>query len=59
MPPGSESVVEISQETGITTNTLYTWRKQSRAKGEVMPGRKEKEKKKKKRRVGAVSESLK
>lgn len=42
MPPGSESVIEISQETGVTTNTLYTWRKQCRAKGVVMPGKKEK-----------------
>ncbi len=47
MPFGRESVIEISQETGVTTNTLYTWRKQSRAKGVVMPGKKEKEKEKK------------
>lgn len=49
MPPGSESVVEISQETGVTTNTLYSWRKQSRARGVVMPGKKEKEKKEEKK----------
>ena len=48
MPSGREAVVEISHETGITTNTLYSWRKQSRAKGEVMPGKKEKEEKKEK-----------
>ncbi|MBC8412986.1 transposase, partial [bacterium] len=42
MSPISESVIEMSHETGITTNTLYTWRKQSRAKGIVMPGKKEK-----------------
>jgi len=44
MPLGSETVAEVSQGTGITTNTLYTWRKQSRAKGVVMPGKKEEEK---------------
>lgn len=42
MAPISESVIEMSHETGITTNTLYTWRKQSRAKGIVMPVKKEK-----------------
>ena len=42
MSPISESVIEMSRETGITTNTLYTWRKQSRSKGIVMPGKKEK-----------------
>jgi transposase-like protein len=42
MPPISESVVELSRETGVTTNTLYTWRKQNRAKGVVMPGKKKK-----------------
>jgi len=42
MPPESESVIELSHETGVTTNTLYTWRKQRRAKGVVMPGKKKK-----------------
>ena len=51
MPRGRESVVELSHETGITTNTLYTWRKQSRAKGVVMPGKKAKEKKEEKREI--------
>ncbi len=45
MPRGTETVVEISQETGVTTNTLYTWRKQSREKGVVMPGEKGKKEK--------------
>lgn len=40
--PESESVIELSRETGVTTNTLYTWRKQKRAKGVVMPGKKKK-----------------
>ncbi len=42
MPPISESVVELSRETGVTTNTLYSWRKQNRDKGVVMPGKKNK-----------------
>ena len=42
MPPVSELVIELSRETGVTTNTLYTWRKQSRANGVVMPGKKKK-----------------
>ncbi len=42
MPPMNESVQELSRETGVTTNSLYTWRKQKRAKGVVMPGKKKK-----------------
>lgn len=42
MPPETGSVIELSQETGVTTNTLYTWRKQKRAKGVVMPVKKKK-----------------
>ena len=42
MSPVSEMVIELSRETGITTNTLYTWRKQNRAKGVEMPGKKKK-----------------
>ena len=42
MPPMNESVQELSRETGVTTNSLYTWRKQRRAKGVVMPGKKKK-----------------
>jgi transposase len=40
MPPNPVSVDELSRETGITSNTLYTWRKQFRAKGVVVPGKK-------------------
>lgn len=39
MPPNPVSVLELSRETGVTTNTLYTWRKQFRAKGVVVPGK--------------------
>ena len=42
MPPQSRSVKDLSEETGITMATLYTWRKQARAAGAVMPGDKEK-----------------
>jgi len=42
LPPGSESVIELSRETGVTTNTLYTWRKQKGAKGIVMLGKRKK-----------------
>ena len=42
MPPVSEMVIELSRETGVTTNTLYTWRKQKRTKGVVMPGKRKK-----------------
>ena len=41
MPPQSRSVKDLSEETGITLATLYTWRKQARAAGAVMPGEKE------------------
>lgn len=37
MPPNSQSVAEISRETGISTVTLYAWRKQFRARGFVVP----------------------
>lgn len=38
MPPSNRSVVELSEETGITAVTLYAWRKQARAAGVVVPG---------------------
>lgn len=38
MPPLNRSVVELSEETGITAVTLYAWRKQARAAGVVVPG---------------------
>lgn len=39
MPPDPVSVDELSRETGVTPATLYTWRKQFRAKGVVVPGK--------------------
>lgn len=41
MPPNPASVAELSVETGVTRQTLYTWRKQFRAKGVVVPGKRE------------------
>lgn len=37
MPPNSQTVASISQETGISALTLYAWKKQFRAKGFVVP----------------------
>jgi len=39
MPPSPVSVAELSAETGVTQQTLYTWRKKFRAKGVVVPGK--------------------
>jgi len=41
MPPNPVSVGDLSVETGVTKQTLYTWRKQFRAKGVVVPGKRE------------------
>jgi len=38
MPPTNRTVLELAEETGITTVTLYAWRKQARAAGAVVPG---------------------
>jgi transposase len=38
MPPGNRTVPELAEETGISSVTLYAWRKQSRAAGAVVPG---------------------
>lgn len=37
MPPNNQTVADISRETGISTPTLYAWRKQFRAQGFVVP----------------------
>ena len=37
MPPANRTVSELAEETGITTVTLYAWRKQARAAGAVVP----------------------
>ena len=38
LPPHSVSVAELSRQEGIADVTLYTWRRQVWAGGEVMPG---------------------
>lgn len=38
MPPLNRSVSELVETTGISDATLYTWRKQARAAGAVVPG---------------------
>jgi transposase-like protein len=38
MPPLNRRVSELVEATGITDVTLYTWRKQARAAGAVVPG---------------------
>mgnify|MGYP003439272171 FL=1 len=37
LPPHSLSVTELSRQEGISDVTLYTWRKQAIARGEVVP----------------------
>ena len=41
MPPSPVTVGELSRETGVTTATLYNWRKEYRAQGVAVPARKE------------------
>lgn len=36
LPPQSLSVAELARQEGITDVTLYTWRKQAKARGEVV-----------------------
>jgi transposase-like protein len=36
MPPFSQTVVELSRQTGVTTNTLRTWQDAARAQGKIM-----------------------
>jgi len=38
MPPLNRSVVELAKETGVTTVSLRTWRKEAREQGKVVPG---------------------
>jgi len=37
MPPNNESVATISNETGISEQTLYKWKRNARANGFAMP----------------------
>jgi transposase-like protein len=36
MAPQSMSVAEVSRQTGVTTQTLYNWRKRARGEGVAM-----------------------
>ena len=38
MPPENKAVSELARETGITEQTLYTWRRQLKSQGNVVPG---------------------
>jgi len=38
MPPENASVSLLARESGITEQTLYTWRRQVKAQGMVVPG---------------------
>ena len=37
MPPNSQSVAQISRETGVCEPTLYTWKKQYQREGAAVP----------------------
>ena len=39
LPPQSLTVTEVSAQEGISTATLYNWRKQTRLEGVPVPGR--------------------
>ena len=39
LPPGNQSVATIHRETGISTPTLYAWKKQYRERGFVVPSK--------------------
>ena len=38
MPPENKAVSELARETGITEQTLYTWRRQLKNQGMPVPG---------------------
>lgn len=39
MPPNSQSVAQVSRDTGIAAPTLYAWRNHYRAEGHVVPAK--------------------
>ncbi|WP_420795897.1 IS3 family transposase [Candidatus Symbiobacter mobilis] len=41
MPPNSQSIAKISQETGVSAPTLYAWRNRYRSQGHVVPAKPE------------------
>lgn len=42
MPPNNESVIDLSNETGIPEQTLYKWKRLSKAKGIPLSGKNKK-----------------
>lgn len=38
-PPMNMTIPELAEQEGITATTLYNWRKQARARGQVLPSR--------------------
>jgi transposase-like protein len=38
MPPGNKPVSEIARESGISEQTLYTWRRELKSQGVAVPG---------------------
>ncbi|CAM3396409.1 Transposase [Halomonas lysinitropha] len=36
-PPMSLTIPKLAEQEGITASTLYNWRKQARARGQVLP----------------------
>jgi transposase-like protein len=38
-PPMHMTIAELAEQEGITTATFYNWRKQARARGQVLPSR--------------------
>lgn len=37
MPPGAQSVAQVSRDTGVSEQTLYNWRNKYRREGKVVP----------------------
>lgn len=37
MPPGAQSVAQVSRDTGVSEQTLYNWRNRFRHEGKVVP----------------------
>ena len=37
LPPDNRTVAQLAREEGISTATLYNWRKQARARGRLLP----------------------
>lgn len=59
LPPESKSIAQIAQEEGISTGTIFNWRKQARAEGRLLPGRDSLEKWNSRDKFAAVLETAK